>query len=97
MSKVHRFLKIIKICDADGTVSLTSLMMMTLIVRVACTSQLDWTTVSALFLGLANYNGKKMFARDLASKDVSDADKLQSLTNQVRELASLNNLKNLSR
>lgn len=97
MHKLDNMLIKLKIFDVDGTLSITSLMMFVLIGKVAATSTMDWTIISAMFLGLANYNGKKWFAKSKASKDLSDKARIEAVEKEVKSLTSTISLKNMAR
>lgn len=60
MQKFKKFLVTMKVFDSDQTLSLTSLLMLVLIVKIAVVKDLDWMAVSALFLALCNYSAKKV-------------------------------------
>lgn len=59
MKKLNSLLVKFKIFDADNTLSLTSVCLIVLIVKIA-TSPLDYATATAFFLALLNYNSKKL-------------------------------------
>lgn len=85
-----------RVCDADGTVSLSNVLFMVLVVKLAITPSLDWTTMSAVLLAVMNHNARKWFAKTRADKTMTDQEQLQKITNEVRSLASAVSLKNLS-
>ena len=97
MTKSHSWLVKWKIFDADNTLSLSNVMLAVIIVRLACTPILDWATLAGLSLALMNHNGRKYFAKDKASKVVSDQDKLASLTNDVKTLSNAISFKGIGR
>lgn len=99
MNRLLKLLIACKILDDDNTVSLSSLLMIVLIVKVALTTALDWPTLSALFVTLLGYNGKKLIRMksndntaqvDDALKATLDAHAAQitHVTSQVSKLLS---------
>lgn len=99
MNRLLKLLIACKILDDDSTVSLSSCLMIVLIVKVALTTALDWPTLSALFVTLLGYNGKKLIrmksqdttaAVDGELKQTLDAHAAQitHVTSQVSKLLS---------
>jgi hypothetical protein len=97
MTKTHTWLVKWKICDADGTLSLSNVMLAVIIVRLAFTPTLDWTTLSGLSLALMNHNARKWFAKDKVAKIVSDQEKLVALTNDVKTLSNALSFKGIGK
>lgn len=85
-----------RVYDPDGTVSLTSVLMMVLIIKLAV-MPVDWGTAVALFMALANFNAKKWFAVAREAKRVSDQEKLEKLQADVRSLSAAQAIKGLGR
>lgn len=90
----------LRILDADGTVSLTNIMMIILCVRVGVAPQLDLETVAALFLALASYNGKKVLHKLKADKELQtkardDGQKaeLDHIKSELKNLTQIINLR----
>lgn len=97
MKKLDDFLVRAKVCDPDNTLSLSNVMLMVIIVRLATTQALDWTTLSGMLLVLLNHNGRKYFARDRAHKAISDTDRLAKLERETQLLVQASNLKGMGR
>jgi hypothetical protein len=94
---LNSFLVKAKICDPDGTLSLSNLTLMVLIVKLATISSLDWVTMSTFMLTLLNHNAKKYFARDKSKKVVSDTARLDKMESETKSLVQALNLKGLGR
>ena len=86
-----------KICDPDGTLSLSNITMMVLIARLATAAELDWVTMTAFFGVLLNHNSKKWFSMTKAKKQVTDSDTLSKLEAEVKSLIAQSNLQGLRR
>lgn len=80
------FLKTIRLLDADGTLSLTNILMMVLIAKVALLSTLTLSEVSALFMALASYNMKKVFAHKKAASEIKAIDAQATLEAKAKEV-----------
>jgi len=87
----------LRILDAEQTLDLTAIMMAVLIVKVAASAALDWGVISALFLGLANYNAKKWYSRDKVKKAVKDQERLGKMEAEIKSLVQASNLRNMGR
>ena len=55
-----RLLKTLRLLDEDGTVSLSNILLIVLIIKIALVPTLDWTVVSGLALSLLNYGHRKI-------------------------------------
>jgi len=97
VSKLNGWLIKWKLCDADGTLSLSNVLFMVLIVKLALATTLDWTTLSAILLSVMNHNARKWFAKSKADKTVTDQEQLQSLVNEVKGLRASLSLTSLNR
>lgn len=95
--RANSFLIRSKLCDPDGTASLSNICMMVLIARLAIAPELDWVTMTAFFGVLLNHNSRKWFARDRVKKAVEDTEKLTKLESEVKSLIAAQNLKGLGR
>jgi hypothetical protein len=90
----------LKLFDPDQTLSLTNLMMLVLIVKVAIASSLDLEIVAALFLSLASYNIKKWFAknkadgeREVVAQDENTKAEFDAIRGELRTLTQIINLR----
>ena len=81
-----------KLCDPDGTASLSNICMMVLIARLAIAPELDWVTMTAFFGVLLNHNSKKWFSMSKAKKQVADSERLEKMEAEVRSLIATQNL-----
>ena len=97
MNKIDKLLVKLKIFDSDNTLSITSLMMLVLIFKVGMSPTIDWSIISALFLGLANYNGKKWFAKARLSKQLSDVSRMENLEKEVKYLTNATSFKSMGK
>lgn len=99
MDKIIKLLIASKILDDDKTLSLSSVLMLVLIVKVALTPTMDWSTISALFLALLSYNSRKLIRLKAAKQTATADDQVKStfdahaaqithLTSQVSQLVS---------
>ena len=93
----------LRIFDKDQTLSLTSILLMVAIVRLAFFAA-DFYTIGILTLALANYNGKKFAnhkskAQDIAvtEKQVADQQGLAKVIEDIKTLNANFSLKNLIR
>jgi hypothetical protein len=101
MNKLKSFLVAVKVFDAaDGSLSLTNLMMMVLIGKIAFTPSMDWTVVSSLFLALASYNLKKAFAKNKADREVASQNQhaqsqseLESIKSELKSVVQIINMR----
>lgn len=84
---MKKFLKTIRVLDTDGTLSLTNILMMVPIAKVALLSALTLTEVSALFLALASYNTKKLFAHKRVQQEQKAVDLEKELAAKADQLA----------
>jgi hypothetical protein len=89
MKLFNSFLIRSRLCDPDGTLSLTSIMMMVIIYKVAVSQTLDFELVITLFLALASYNTKKVLRVKSESKSVADQDRLTQVEQAVQAVKSM--------
>jgi hypothetical protein len=93
MKQAYAFLSRVKVFDADHTLSLTNVMLMVLIFKVA-TSPIDWTQLCALFMALSAYQVKKLIKYKETSRDNNRVDTQAALDAHkaatVDELAAIN-------
>jgi len=95
-----KYLTMLKIFDQDKTLSLTNLMMVVLIIKVAVAPSLDFEMVCAMFLALASYNAKKVFAKlrsdkeqDAAAQVETDKSEMEWIKGELRALTQIINLR----
>lgn len=92
---LYQTLRTLKIFDQDNTLSLTSVGVIILLVKIACAPILDWPTAAGLLLTLLSYNfkrhlgHKKASASDVANKQLADVER------KILELTAAFNVKNL--
>lgn len=82
--------------DSGGVLSLTNALLLVLIAKIAVSPALDWQVICALFLALANYNGKKWLAKLSEDKVIKDSDRLKALETEIKGIVSAMTLKGLS-
>lgn len=91
--QITKFLVASRILDQDETLSISSILMLVLVVKIAIAPALDLPTVASLFLALANYTGKKVInlkKEDLTAKQDSKLDDhIQALAEVKASVASL--------
>ncbi len=108
MNKFEKLLVQLRIMDADKTLSLTSILMMVLIVKIAMVPVLDWASLGVILLTLVNYNIKRVSY--IKSKKVDDSvqdklkkieentqDRLNKMDTELKQLISSNELQKLRR
>lgn len=86
MKHIPSILRALKIFDPDNSLSLTSIAMFVIIVKLALAPALDWAIITAFFITLLNYNTKKWFAKSKATKEVADKDRLSQLEDVVKSV-----------
>lgn len=96
-TKSLRILKVLKIFDKDGTLSLTNLGVGILLYKIGTAAALDWPTASALLLSLLSYNYKRMLNAKADAAVQAEVAKLAQLEDKIQELNRAFNLKNLGR
>ena len=96
-TKSLRLLKVLKIFDKDGTLSLTNLGVAVLLYKIGTAAALDWPTASALLLSLLSYNYKRMLNAKADATVQAEVAKLSQLEDKIQELNKAFNLKNLGR
>ena len=94
-SKPVSFLAKTALLNSDGVLSLSNLLLLVLIAKLAIFPVLDWGTVVALFLSLANYNGKKWLARMADTKTTEEAGRLKAVEAEIKAITSAMTLKGL--
>ena len=104
MRKIRKLLIALRLLDADETLSLTSITLMVLIVKLAVAPQLDWTVLTAFFMSLLSYNAKKFSNHKKVEADrkhdsltTDNHKRLETAEKDIKELRSAMSLKNLSR
>ena len=87
-----KLLKILKILDADGTLSLSYVCLIAAIIKLCMTA--DVYSMGFLLLSLVNLNAKKGFSYLFDKKDLNDMEKLDELKAQMiivqNDIAKLN-------
>ena len=76
----------LRVLDGGGQVSLTNLVLAATAVRIVAAPNV--VPLVAFALALAAYVGKKVFAAQAATKQVSDTARLDKLENEVKLLIS---------
>lgn len=97
MNKLKALLRSLQLFDSSNKLSLTSIGVMVILVKIAMAPTLDWTTASALLLSLLSYNYKRHLNVKQAQSEASDSLKLSDLENKIMELNKSFNFKNLTR
>jgi hypothetical protein len=80
-------LKVLRVLDEDGTVSLSNLLLMVLTVKIAIAPDLDWTVVSGLALSLLNYGHRKILRNKAQTKQQDSKDELAQIKASLDELS----------
>lgn len=81
--------------DKINSLSLTKLLLFVLIVKITVSPILDWPVICALFLALANYNGKKWLEKFTEDKVSKDSDRLKAVETEIKAITSAMTLKGL--
>lgn len=97
MNKLKALLRSLQLFDSSNKLSLTSIGVMVILVKIAMAPTLDWTTASALLLSLLSYNFKKVLNTKQAQAEAADTLKLSDLENKIQEMNRAFNFKNLTR
>lgn len=95
MNKTIKILRALKIFDADNTLSLTSIGVMVILVKIAIAPTLDWATASTLMLALLNYSYKRHLNHKVSTAKVESEGKVAEIENKISELNRAFNMKNL--
>ena len=77
--------------------SLTNVMLLIVLFKVATAPQAGLGEISTLLLGLVSYNGKKWFGHVTRKKKIDDQDRLAKLEAEQKSLVQIVNLKNIGR
>ena len=92
MKHLNTILIKLKIFDTDGTLSLTSVALMVVLVKVAVAKDVDIMTLCGLFMALLSYNAKKFSIHKKVGADRkhelevgTQAEKLEELHNKIHD------------
>ncbi len=94
MSHVYSALVRFKIFDEYAQLSLTNIMLMVLIGKVAF-SPIDWTQLVALFMALLSYNGKRVLKHKERKEEEATTDKIARIEEQMTVIKSSVSMKNV--
>lgn len=83
----------LRIFDEDGTLSISTLIVLVVLVRVAVFRSSDWGDLSAFLLALLNYNARKGFRLFVKMRGEAELDRIAKLEAMVRELRTADALK----
>lgn len=89
-------LKALKLVDEDNTLSLSNLLLLVIIIKIAVISAVDWATLGSLAVIVLNHNARKMFRAKHQDKTVSSTSELENLSASVAELSQQVNLMKLN-
>lgn len=87
--KINQFLKQFKILDEDNTISLSNIIMMVVIVKLAMAPALDWGVITTLFLALVNHNARKFNHYKSNSKSDKSKEEVAALNKKVDDLGMI--------
>ena len=93
MKKLQAFLRSLQIFDATNKLSLTSLALMVIIVKLAMAPTLDWTIITTFFLALLNYTGKKLINKSSDNQAEATQSKITSLEDTIKQIKNMMILK----
>lgn len=93
--KLDQILIKLKVFDADGTLSLTSVALMVVIVKIAIAKEIDIVSLGGLLVALLSYNAKKFSAHKKAEAEHKhelakgvESDKIEVLSKEIRDLSN---------
>lgn len=95
--KLEDLLIQLRIFDPDRTLSLTSILMMVLITKIALVPVLDMASLGVILLTLVNYNLKKFNHYKTRKTDDGVKQKVERLETEVRSLINAAELSKLRR
>jgi len=91
-----RVLVQLRILDADGTVSLSSLVLIVAIAKLAL-APVAPPALAALLLALLNYNAKKAFTRSGAKAELAIVNRMTEVERELKALTTVQSMRNLTR
>lgn len=81
-----KLLKFLNLLDQDDNISITSLGVYTLLVKIAIAPTLDWGTAAALLVTLLNYGHKRHVSASKANKDSTVVDsEIEQLKSKIEQ------------
>ena len=93
MRYVYTFLKALQIFDQSNKLSLTSLALMVIIVKLAMAPTLDWSIITVFFISLLNYNAKKLINKSSEDKVIADQSRLTTVEDAIKQVKTMIALK----
>lgn len=101
-AKVQQVLTFLRLTDADGTLSLTSLTLIVALYKVAMAPKLEIAGLVAFIGAMSMYSGKKVIAGKALSNEVGGEveglkETMTALANKVQTLDNRTNPNNLRR
>jgi hypothetical protein len=86
MKHIKATLRALQIFDSSNKLSITSIAMMVIIVKLALAPTLDWAIITAFFLSCLNYTGKKLINRSAENKSIGDIERITSVEEAIRQV-----------
>jgi hypothetical protein len=93
MKHLKSLLRALQIFDRDNKLSLTSLALMVIIVKLAVAPTLDWTVITVFFISLLNYNAKKLINKSSDDKNTIDIERITGVEEAIKNLKNMIALK----